>query len=103
MPKYRVKLLSSAWEDMDQIANYHLAMVGPNSAAKVTDAILDTVERLESFPYMGTLHPDPVLAAQEYRKLLCGKYVCVYRVIETDVFVYRIANGARDYPRYFKN
>ena len=78
-------------------------MVGPASAAKITDAILDTVEALGNYPYMGTLHPDPVLANKDYRKVLCGKYVCVYRVVEPDVFVYRIVHGATDYPSYFRS
>ena len=102
MPKCQVKLLPSAWEDLDRIADYHLMMVGPASAEKITDAILDTVETLGDFPYMGPLHPDPVLAGREFRKVLCGNYVCVYRVIEPDLYVYRIVHGAADYPKYFK-
>ncbi len=101
MPKCQVKLLPSAWEDLDRIADYHLAMVGPASAEKITDTTLDTIEILGDFPYMGTLHPDPVLAVREYRKVL-GNYVCVYRVSESDVYVYRIVHGAADYPNNSK-
>jgi len=49
---------------------------------------------------MGAQHPDPELARLEYRKVICGDYVCVYKVIETHV--YRIVNGKKDYPRLLK-
>lgn len=102
MPNNRVELLSSAWQDLDHIAETHLQLVGAASAERMTDKILDTLERLAEFPYMGPLHPDPVLARMEYRKILCGDYVCVYRVIDSVVYVYRIVHGKTDYPKYFK-
>lgn len=102
MPKYSVELLLAAWQDIDKISDFHLKMVGPASAKKITDKILDTLERLGDFPYMGAQHPDPVLGAREYRKVLCGDYVCVYKVIDAHVYVYRIVNGRTDYPSLLK-
>ena len=75
-------------------------MVCPASAEKITDCIPDTLAKLASFPYMGAQHPDPELARLEYRKVICGDYVCVYKVIENHV--YRIVNGKTDYPRLLK-
>lgn len=102
MGKVHVEILPSAWQDLNSIADYHLRMVGAASAERITDRILDTLESLEAFPLMGSLHSDSVLAQMEYRKVICGKYVCVYRLIETTVYVYRIVPGAADYPQYFK-
>ena len=34
--------------------------------------------------------------------VLCGDYVCVYRVIEETVYIYRVVHGATDYTKYFK-
>ena len=102
MPKYKVELLLSAWQDIDSIFAHYASLAGTASAVRITDKILTTVEGLAEFPYMGALHPDPVLALQEYRKILCEDYVCVYRVIDQTVFIYRIVNGRTDYPQLFK-
>lgn len=100
MPKCTVRLTAPAWRDLDQIADYHLRMVGPNSAEAITDKLLSTVALLEENPYLGAQHPDPVLARYEFRKILCGDYVCVYKVAEAVVYILRIVNGRTDYPQY---
>lgn len=102
MPKYKVEILLAAWHDIDKISDFHLRMVGTASAEKITDKILDTLDRLADFPYMGAQHPDPVLAEYEFRKVLCGDYVCIYKVIDSHVYVYRIVNGKTDYPALLK-
>lgn len=82
--------------------DYYLKMVGAASAEQITDKILDTVSMLAEFPYMGAMHPDPVLAKREFRKVLCDDYVAVYKVIDDTVFVYKIVNGRTDYPKLLK-
>ena len=99
MPEYRIEFLPSAWQDLTKIADLHLQLVGPESAERITDEILDAIDGLSRFPYMGPLHPDPVLARMEYRKLVCHKYVAVYRVMDSTVYLYRIVNGLTDYPK----
>ena len=102
MAEYRVEISLAAWQDIDKISDFYLAIAGAASAQKITDKILDTLELLGSFPYMGAQHPDPALAQREFRKVICGDYVCVYKVLETSVYVYRIVNGKTDYPRLLK-
>ena len=101
MADFHLAFLPAAMDDLDRIAEYYLAMVGASAAERVTDQILDTLSRLERYPYLGSSHPDPVLASMEYRRILSGEYVCVYKVIEHSVVVYRIVRGATDYPKYF--
>ena len=60
------------------------------------------LEKLGDFPYMGAQHPDPELMRREYRKVICGDYVCVYKVIGPSVYVYRVVNGRTDYPKLLK-
>ena len=102
MAEYRVEISLAAWQDIDKISDFSLRMAGAASAQKITDKILDTLELLGSFPYMGAQHPDPALAQREFRKVICGDYVCVYKVLETSVYVYRIVTGKTDYPRLLK-
>ena len=99
---YQLKILTPAWRDLDRISDLHLLLVGPQSAEKITDKLLDTLELLASQPWMGALHPDPFLAQYEYRKVICGNYICIYKVIETDIYVYRILDGRTDYPKLLK-
>lgn len=102
MPKCKIEILQSAWQDIDKISDFHLKMVGMASAKRITDKILDTLEKLASFPYMGAQHPDAELARLEYRKVICDDYVCVYKVVGDVVYVYRVVNGKTDYPRLLK-
>ena len=102
MPKCKVEVLLSAWQDIDKISDFHLKMVGGVSARRITDSILDTLEKLGTFPYMGAQHSDPELAKLEYRKVICGDYVCIYKIIDNSVFIYRVVNGKTDYPRLLK-
>lgn len=102
MPKYRVEILTPAANDIDQIAQYHLLAVGPSSAEKITDKLLDSIESLSDYPMMGAEHPDAVLKRRGFRKLVCDEYISVYRIIEDTVFIYRVVHGATDYPKLFK-
>ena len=98
--KIRIVYLSPAKEDILDIARYHLDKVGPQSARKITEAIETAINRLAEFPLMGQTHPDPVLADNGFRKLVVSSpYVCVYKLLESTVFVYRIVNGRLDYPK----
>ncbi len=102
MPKYRVEILALALNDIEQIADYHLMMVGPKSAEKITNKLLDSIQGLEEYPLIGSEHFDSVLQKQGYRKLICGEYICVYRIIDEIVYVYHVVHGATDYPNLFR-
>ena len=101
MAEYHLEFLPDAVEDLDRIADYDLQTVGAASAERITDQILDALDRLESFPYLGSLHPDPVLAAMEYRRIVAGNYICGYKVIGSAIVIYRIVRGSADYPKFF--
>ncbi|MRS05014.1 type II toxin-antitoxin system RelE/ParE family toxin, partial [bacterium] len=81
MPKYKLEILGIAWKELEEIADYHQLVVGPVSARKITDRILDALERLEVFPLSCPYVPDNELKAQDYRMLVCDEYVCIYRLI----------------------
>ena len=102
MPDTQLVILTPAWRDIDRISDLHLMLVGPKSAEEITDKLLDTIALLAEQPYMGALHPDPSLAGHQYRKLICGKYVCIYKVIDQTVYVYRIVDGRTDYPKLLR-
>ena len=95
-------ILEPAQRELEQIAQLHMNLVGPNSARKITNRILDSLSRLEQFPLAGSLPRDKDLRALWYRYVIAGKYICVYRLLGETVYVYHIAHGASNYPLLFK-
>jgi len=102
MAKYKVELLNPAWIDLDAISDYHLFEIGPDSARKITDKILTSLEQLEIFPLSCPLVPYKELAERGFRTLVCGKYVCIYKLQGNMVYVHHIVAAATNYPALFK-
>ena len=99
--QYRVEILPTAWEDLKKIEDYYLLQFGVESAIKVTDHILNSIERLEKYPDSGSLTPDKWLDKQGYRMVICERYVSIYRHIGESVFVYHIADTQTEYTKLF--
>lgn len=102
MQKINIEILQPAWAELDEIAKFHLHTVGVNSSRKITDKILSSLDRLEQYPLSCPYAPDEELKLQEYRMLICGKFVCFYRLIGNTVYVYHIVHGSREYSKLFK-
>ncbi len=101
MPKLKIEFLAPAIKDIEKITEYHLKMVGVKSAESITDNLLETIQILENQPFAGNSHSDLLLQKQDYRKLVCNDYICIYKVIDQTIFIYRIVHGATDYPKSF--
>ena len=101
--KSKLVYLPSAQHDFEEIVKYHITEAGTPYARKIYATMKTAINRLRDFPLMGQTHPDPILAANGYRKLVLTKtYVAVYKVIGDTVYIYTIVNGATDYPRLLK-
>ena len=98
---YNVEILPSAWEDLKSIEDYYAIQFDVDTAIKVSDSILDDIERLESFPDSGSMTPDPWLNEQGYRMIICKKHVAIYRKISETIFIYHIADTQTQYNRLF--
>lgn len=86
---------------MKKIEDYYAVKFGVESAVKVSDHILDTIERLEAFPDSGSMTPDKWLNEPGYRMVICEKYVSIYRQKEEVVYVYHIADTQTEYTKLF--
>ena len=98
---YEVKILPTAWEDLKKIEDWYFLQFGVKSALKVSDHILDTIERLSVYPESGSLTPDRWLNDRGYRMAICGKHVAIYRKILNTVYVYHIADTQTEYTKLF--
>lgn len=99
--RYKVEILPTAWEDLKKIEDYYLLQFGVESALKITEQILNSIERLERFPESGSLTPDQYLNKQGYRMLIWQRFVSIYRQIENIVYVYHIADTQTEYTKLF--
>lgn len=99
--KYKIEILPTAWEDLKQIEDYYILQFDVETAIKVSDHILDVIERLEDFPDSGSLTPDKWLNAQGYRMVICKKHVAIYRLIDDTVYIYHIADTQTEYTKLF--
>ena len=101
--KVNLEYLAPAVSDFEEIVKYHITQVGVPSAKKIYQLMETTISRLESFPLLGQIHPDPLLAAQGCRKLVLNQtYVAIYKIVDNTVYIYRIVNGKTDYPRLLR-
>ncbi|MBD5553953.1 MAG: type II toxin-antitoxin system RelE/ParE family toxin [Roseburia sp.] len=98
---YKVEILPAAWEDLKRIEDWYSVQFDVETALKVSDHILDAIERLESFPDSGSLTPDEWLNQQGYRMVICGKHAAIYKQIEKTVYVYHIADTQTEYTKLF--
>lgn len=97
----KIRILPSAWEDLKRIEDYYLIQFDIENALKVTDHILNTIERLESFPDSGSRTPDTWLNEQGYRMVICKKHVAIYRQVKDVIYIYHIADTQTEYTTLF--
>ena len=98
MLMYDVDILPIARDDIASIYQY-IALDSPASALRVIDEIMDKIDTLQEFPERCPPVPDGVLARQGYRMLIIKNYIAFFKVFKTEVIVYRVFHGKRDYPQ----
>ena len=102
MPKkYKLEISTIANHELLDIAVYHLHTVGVSSSRNISNKILQSLERLKSFPLSCPYIQDAELKSKEYRVLVCDEYVCIYRLIDDLVYVYHIAHSSTEYSKLF--
>lgn len=97
----KVKILPTAWEDLKQIEDWYLIQFSAETAIRVSNNILSTIERLEEFPDSGSFTPDEWLNEQGFRMVICEKHVAIYKQIDQFVFIYHIADTRTEYTKLF--
>ncbi|MUV38757.1 hypothetical protein JNUCC1_02628 [Lentibacillus sp. JNUCC-1] len=98
---YKIEILPSAWEDLKKIQDYYMIQFDLQTAKKVSNGIMNTIERLEDFPDSGSMTPDDWLNEQGYRMVISKKHVAIYRKIEDAIYIYHIADTQREYTKLF--
>ena len=97
MEIYEVRFLQEALDDLEEIIIY-IAQNSRATALRVHDEIIEKTEELSVFPKRGRLVPDAKMSKAGYRMLLVKPYITFYRIIDCNVFIYRVIHGATNYP-----
>lgn len=92
----QVRILRRAQIDLLEIQDY-IARDNPAAAGELVEAILDLISSLEELPERGRIPRDAVLKASRYRYLRHGEYLVFYKVLRSQVRVYRVLHGRRKY------
>ena len=101
MESYDVKFLREALDDLEEIVLY-IAQNSRQAAMRIHDRIIEKANDLTIFPKRGRLVPDKKMSEMGFRMLGIKPYVAFYRVVERDVFIYRVLHGASNYPLLYQ-
>ena len=96
MKSLRVRILRRAQIDLDEIAHYH-RREAPAAADRIVDQLLDAMEGLAATPPSRALVRDERLRALGFRVLVVGLYLVFYKASGSEVRVYRVLHGKREY------
>jgi len=101
MEKFEVRFLEEALDDLEEIILY-IAQGSSVAALRMHDTIIEKAEDLSTFPKRGRLVPDKKMAAAGYRMLGIKPYIAFYRIVNRNVFIYRVLHGAINYPMLYE-
>lgn len=93
----KVEWLYEAQCEFRDFLMYYKTNVGLKYARKFSDQILDAVGKLESFPEMGVLRKDTLMGKHGFRALFINQYVCVYKIEDSRVLIYHLADARKNY------
>jgi toxin ParE1/3/4 len=95
--KFEVLLTEGAEQDLESIHDYICEFDCVPSANYVLDALMEVVKNLSRLPERGSYPKELVgLGIKEYRQTFFKPYRVIYRVTDSKVIIYLIADGRRD-------
>ena len=102
MTKFNIRFLPEANKDLDWIFEYIL-MDNPNNAGNTLNKIMKSIQTLEDFPFSNGILKHKSLIRYNFRLPIINPYIVFYRVIDENVFIYRVLHGAMDYVNILKD
>ena len=95
--KFEVLFTEGAEQDLEAIHDYIADFDCVANANYVLDQLMAVVDSLSRFPERGSYPKELVaLGIKEYRQTSFKPYRVIYRVIDSQVVIYLIADGRRD-------
>ena len=98
MPEWELFYSPLSRNDLDDIYEYIASeLENPSAAHETITAILDCAEKLENFPFIGSIAEGLPFASDEYRFLSVRNYLIFYRLSKPRIFIDRILYCKREY------
>lgn len=95
---FSVLLTEGAEQDLEAIVDYIVEFDSQANANYVLDRLMEVVEGLSTFPERGSYPKELlVLGIKEYRQALFKPYRVIYQVVGSEVIIYLIADGRREW------
>jgi plasmid stabilization system protein ParE len=95
--KCTVKYSTFFLNDLAVVGGY-LSQFSETAFTHFKDTLHDRIEKAKDMPMMYAAYP----FAPEFRHIVIGKYVVIYRFFENDnrIYMYRLLHGAQNIPDY---
>ncbi len=97
-PKYAVRLLQIAEDDLNEIVTY-IAAENLTAAEAIAARIEKNLSHLCNHPFIGRVPEEEELVRLGYRYLIVQDYLIFYTIEGQTILIHRIMHGARDYLR----
>ena len=88
----KVRFDRTALADIDEITKY-LSSHNPKAAAELLSQFESAAKLLETVPSIGT-----PTERNDFRRLVIGNYLLVYRILPEETIIYYVRHGARRRP-----
>lgn len=99
----KLQILPSARMDLAMIEDWYRANFDDDTALKVTNTIVDALERVTVFPDSGKPLLIFGLDRPGLRVVYCKRHAAVYRHLGDSVYVYHIFDTRRDYLKILRH
>ena len=87
-------------EDLKNIKEY-IAEDNEEMAVKTIQEIYARIENIQQFPYIGADLAKRVSFRTDYKYVICGNYVVLYKIGKEYVEIYRVVNRYQDITKIF--
>ena len=96
--KFRLTLLPSAQEDIEEICKYiAINLSNPSAAIKFSEELHNKFKNLCEFPESCPLVNNEFIKDKTLRKLLIDNYIAFYRLKENKLQIVRVLHKTRNY------
>lgn len=87
-------------EDLRNIKEY-IAEDNEETAVKTIQEIYTGIENIQQFPYIGSDLGKRVSFRTDYKYVICGNYVVLYKIGKEYVEIYRVVNRYQNITKVF--
>jgi len=91
-----VRILHKAFGDIDEIADFiAINNQQPSNAIKLTEAILETIKKIEQSPFAYKECGQIPTKTKIYRQAKCFSWIIIFKILKAEILILGVIHGAR--------